>query len=480
LTIPVDPDQPVQLGRGYDTLAGLLRGDAVLSDNQTETVGGGQKTTYSMQSVTSLTDLKARLEVSASGSFGRLWGTADARVEFVGSLNVNRYYTYLLVHCTVENATTLLGSYDVNDDVKAFVGTANPNMNDFYDKWGDTFVASYVSGGEFIGLVEFQTETDEAQASLAAQINVIGGSWSAGSDFKAQMDKLSQTTQTSVSIYMNGSAQSVPSLDQMVDFALAFPDKVNPDKGGKPMLYSIVVMDYDAALPVGKHGPSLDRADDLLEQYGQFDDRLTLAANSLAFIAQYRERFQMSNSEIQSLQDQIASTQTQIDEAVRQLKDNPVNTTDTIPAGLEASIEQIEASIPTARSPLYSGWPIALQADTGQYLCRSGAFGFQITKDAPDESCWLSVTVRNDGEIALQADTARFLSREGAEDVEFTKDVVDQYCWFTPFFNQSGQLALQADSALYLSRMGAQDVQASKGTPDQFCWFTTRANTTTP
>jgi hypothetical protein len=409
-----------------------------------------------------------------------LWGSVDARVSFVGSLNLHRYYTYLLVHCTVENATTLLESYEVDDDVKAYVGTGSPNMNDYYDKWGDTFVASYVSGGEFIGLVEFQTESDEAQATLAAQINAVGGSWSAASDFQAQIEKLSQTTETSVTVYTNGSAGPVPSVDQMVTAARSFPDQVNPDKGGKPMLYSIVVMDYDAALPVGTHGPSLDRADQLLEQYGELSDRLSLAANSLAYVAQYKERFQLSDAEIQDLQNQIKSKQDLIDSAVEQIQAAPVNTTATIPADLEPAIEQIEASVPTSRSPIYTGSQIALQADTQQLLYRSGAFDLQVGKDSPDTSCWFTVTLGADGRIALLADTARYLSRNGPVDVQFIKDLgeLDQYCWFTPYLKGPDQVALQADTGQYLSRMGATGVQAAKSSPDVFCWFTMRANTT--
>jgi hypothetical protein len=368
LTIPVDPARPVRLGRGYDSFTGILRGDAVLAGGQNQkTIGGGQQPTYTIRAVTSAGDLKAWLGVPAAGSFERLWGPVDARAGFVGSLRLHRYRTYLLVHCTVEQATTMLESLDVNDEVKAFVGTDSPDMSRFYDKWGDTFVASYVTGGELIGLVELQTESDEAQASLAAQIDAVGGSWSAASDFRAQIEKLPRSTEASVAVYANGTAGPVASVDQMVAAVRSFPDEVDPAKGGQPRRYSIVVMDYDAALPVGAHGPSLYRADQLLERYGELSERLSLAANSLAYVVQHKERFRLSEAEIRSLQNEIKRKQDLIDSAVSQIRVAPVDTGAAIPDDLESAVEQIEAGVPAPRPPSGSA-----SGGAGAYPRRSG------------------------------------------------------------------------------------------------------------
>jgi hypothetical protein len=185
-------------------------------------------------------------------------------------------------------------------------------------------------------------------------------------------------------------------------------------------------------------------------------------------------------TEVQALQAQMVTLQGRIQAGVAQLEESPMDTSTVIPPDLEPAIEKIEAAIPAGRAPLYSGWPLALQADTGMFLCRWQAFGFEATKASPDESSWFAVGIRGDGAITLQADTARYLSLENTQDLLFDKDVgeVDQDCWFIPTFNGSGQVAFQAANGLYVSRNGAQDFQAYKSALDQYCWLTTRVNTT--
>jgi hypothetical protein len=218
--------------------------------------------------------------------------------------------------------------------------------------------------------VELQTESDAAQGSLAAQLDAGGGSWSAASDFhdfRAQIEKLPRSTEASVAVYANGIAGPVASVDRLVAAVRSFSDEVDPAKGGQPGRYSIVVMDYDAALPVGAHGPSLYRADQLLERYGELSDKLALAANSLAYVSRHKERFRLSEAEVRSLQIEIKRKQDVIDSAVSLIRVAPVDTGAVIPDDLESSVEQIEAGVPAPRPPSGSA-----SGGAGAYPRRSG------------------------------------------------------------------------------------------------------------
>ena len=155
----------VQLGIGYNSFTGETRGFAVEDTNVRSEVLRGQEVLYSIREVENREQLRQHLGVSASASYSGIF-SVSAKAEWSHDTTIDNHYFYLLISVRVKNGAAMLKKYELTKGAKDLLIKSPYNWKAFYAKYGDMFVHSIVSGGEFHALYEFQTHSREDKDNL--------------------------------------------------------------------------------------------------------------------------------------------------------------------------------------------------------------------------------------------------------------------------------------------------------------------------
>lgn len=255
-----DITSSVDLGVGFNSLLNRVGTSSVLKKGviKPSKKDLGQDLKYNKFVSTSVEELQTSIDVSASASVSGIWGKVSGRTEFFQSVGKKRSYTYLTVRTRVLNTEIRMGIEapqisDFTDDVREYLEGKHPR-DAFYRTYGDCYVHSYQTGGDFMAVMEFQTEDQNSQREVKADLNVAANAWgqdiNVSANFKNSIQSASKSSTMRILVYRAGGAEEVPDVDKLVDAARRFPDTVNPDKRGKPVIISVNVNDYAQLFPL--------------------------------------------------------------------------------------------------------------------------------------------------------------------------------------------------------------------------------------
>src|SRR3954469_24189094 len=271
--------QNIQLGMGYNSLLGQTTQPAVIDRAPVQPPGGPQAVQYTLHICSSTEELNQALSVSASASYGsNLFGSVSGRADFARSLSQHRYYLYLAVRCTVINASTYLTDPAASPEFAKLTGDRTIDWKRFYDKFGDSYVSSFQTGGEFIGILRWQTTTRSEQTKVAAEVKGQFTSGSFDAQSSAQLSSLKTSSDYQVFVYRNGSHGGVPAARDMVDTARQFPSTVE-SQDGNATIYGFAVQDYASLVPANL--PSVANRLARLQEYAGWATRAAVSASDV-------------------------------------------------------------------------------------------------------------------------------------------------------------------------------------------------------
>ncbi len=224
-----DDDPNSAIGSGFDTGAGRVCGDCV--ERTDVASAGGDEVYFTIDLVTSRTEMARRLQVSASASIRAAAGTSGSgRARFFQDLSINQYSLYLVVSCIVRKASARMRDVRLKDTFKVLL--ENNKTEEFHRSCGNEFIVGSTIGGEFYAVYEFQTTSSDQREEVEAAVRASGalGSFSAEGDFQLSMRKLTDRYSMTFRTYAYGVPSTVllPSNgNEIVDFARNFPQYVS-------------------------------------------------------------------------------------------------------------------------------------------------------------------------------------------------------------------------------------------------------------
>ena len=247
--IPCRPG--IDVGRGFNTLTGEVRGVAVTGAVGDATTSG-QTVKADAKIVESQEQLMEALDVSVevSGHYGLF--SADGRFGLAQQSSYTSQSTYVVARCTVENAFRSFTLPKVSDEAAQRLRDDGPDA--FKIGYGDCFVQGLRNGGELYAVFQLTSESSSEQKKIAASLSAsvqgvfAGGSVDASvSDFKSSASKLSSL---SVLFYQRAgtgdSISPVTSPDEIMKRLHAFPTIAHDS----PIGYIAQMVDYQVlALP---------------------------------------------------------------------------------------------------------------------------------------------------------------------------------------------------------------------------------------
>lgn len=244
--IGTDPSNTDALiGQGFDTVRASLRGKCLETKPLTTLLGdsanaNGQKVSYYLQSATSLSELRSKLEVHASASFGIGIYSGSGSYNLFQETNIHSLSSFLIVRVKVLNLTETITERLLSGPAKERQG--NPGR--FRDFCGNEALIARQSGGDFLALVRFNSRSVEDKSAVDGAIGGAVGNFVSGSaNFAQSITALSRFSDLTIDILKAGNSSAIPTLEGLRDYALRFPTTVTRT-GGQPWVYNVITADY--------------------------------------------------------------------------------------------------------------------------------------------------------------------------------------------------------------------------------------------
>jgi hypothetical protein len=362
----VPAPEGASLGLGYDSFRCSTRGEPLQKDFEKITLEGnkGQRVDDFVRLVKSTTDLKEALNLGAEASFNG-WGIdAKGSAKWVSENNMNSYCVYLLIRVKVTNPEIIFTPKKLTAKAKKEIGDGSPaELIAFTRGYGDMFISSVQSGGEFNVLYHFHTNSEERKQQITAKLQAAISKWSmkaeASGEFTKAMASISSTVDTRVESYRDGGRGDSPkgTPEDLLAYAVKFPTLVDSELGDS-VAYTVGVQDYQAAA-----GFPLTIDLPFEENYRKFRilaplrDRLMLVAGDIKYAEGLRMLFTFRKPPadvpaIEDIDEQLEALATKIK------KDPTVSPSgfDATVATLTTYVEKWEKAKPVRAVIEYSDW----------------------------------------------------------------------------------------------------------------------------
>jgi hypothetical protein len=214
---------PVQIFQGYDSVVGIGLGTAV--EGTAKSVDARTQTYIEVcESIESLSR-SLQIDQSLSVGFGP-YGSADAKMSFVYNLDVTTTSVTIVCYSRHGLGKETQTSFQLASGIKP--PKKDSDLVKFFQTYGDSFLTSVETGGEYYGVYVFYTQTVEEQKSLVAELHASGISSGASVDSSTQvkLDEFVSTTTTHWEFKQDQSGilnPNMPNRETFVVYAEDFP-----------------------------------------------------------------------------------------------------------------------------------------------------------------------------------------------------------------------------------------------------------------
>jgi hypothetical protein len=210
------------LCQGVNTISGGLLSTAVEGSLPKEATGGA-KSGCSLSVCKSILELKKSLAINGSLSVG--FGPAasvDQKLNFLQELNLTATSLVICVRAYQHQGGKTLNDVKFKNDIDP-----SKDLDDFINAYGDSYVSSITTGGEYIGLYVFYSQNSDKKTELEANLTAKGvfSSATVDTDLKSKLDEFRKEENINCSFkqMLIGTNCELPSESNFVEFALKFP-----------------------------------------------------------------------------------------------------------------------------------------------------------------------------------------------------------------------------------------------------------------
>ncbi len=255
----------------------------------------GQTVEFGLNTITSSRDLSKKLSFDASMSLNavEMFSTASATARLLKNFTVSAHHLYLLVSVVVTHSHEILTTFSLKPEVSLLL--EDKTLDQFRASYGNGFIAGFIRGGCYYGLIEIQTDSLEEKLELAGKIDAQ--SFAAGGaklDAERYLTEAIADKKTQISIFRSGglSESAGVTLEQMLSEASTFPDSVAKN----PSITFAIYRDYDEIPPFSQLSYSLlqehkkyiqciEYLENLYLQYRDYKNTLETLISSSAGVA---------------------------------------------------------------------------------------------------------------------------------------------------------------------------------------------------
>lgn len=288
-----DDQAGMAVGVGYDAVSGNVCGDCVVrSDLEGE---GGEDVYFAVDMVSSREELARFMNISASASLKYAVFSGGGKTRYFAEQKIYKYSLYIVVACVVQHSAKRMRDVELTANAKQLLAIGNTEK--FRQRCGDEFLVGYTSGGEFYGIYEFATKSEDEHRTMSQTLRGSGGygawSGSGSASFEAAIRKLSETLSMTFRMYAYGGQSDDPlphTAGELIDYARKFPQLV---RGTAAKKYVATFHGYDTLeLPDGPNLVDIQDKRDVLEWLGTQRLRYLDVISSVEYVLFNPEQFE--------------------------------------------------------------------------------------------------------------------------------------------------------------------------------------------
>lgn len=202
-------DTAAELGMGYSSLSGQLRGRALgpfKVDARAKVPENA--VSYEFKYIGSSLELARSLNVSAQASFSGISGGASASLNLFRSSSISNTNVYILVRMSVISEVRTIENFSLN--ATALKRLDKRGQAAFATSYGDGFLYSITYGGELYALLEFEASSRAEKESLDVSVSGSMGGFSAKASLSENMDSLLKDRKVRISYAQTGGGSGEP------------------------------------------------------------------------------------------------------------------------------------------------------------------------------------------------------------------------------------------------------------------------------
>ncbi len=317
---PFDGEHGMKPGVGYETIFEDVRGECVDYDG-VETSSNAQEVIYDLKIIEHTQELGVELNVSSAAQVKAAVPDSPAQVSaktnfaLGHSYTLNRYSIFILARVQVRNETTQLKNPRLKEEIRAQLANADKDP-DVVDRLrltcGDSFMSGYTTGGEFFGVMELATDSEEQKTelkrSVEAAISAEGiGEVNTQQSFELKLKNATKNKNLKVWTYQRGGQGAaqvglVDTPELMMERVRQFPDFVKA--GTNDANYTATFKDYftlNVPLPLAYRNQLLS-AQDNLEELAGLQSELIDRRGDIDYILKHPNSFEgLNNAKVAEL-----------------------------------------------------------------------------------------------------------------------------------------------------------------------------------
>lgn len=312
----VSPEQPVQVGSGYNTITETVAGDCMersslttLSDDHSRSGAGSSlknspATAGNQVIITYLEDyrrLAEELGVKASARARFFIFSVSAEAEYANGSDFSKNSSFLIATATMRKETERLKQYRIKEDALALL-RSNPRA--FFRRCGNQFVAGRIKGASFTAVVEIRDTTEATRTAVRGKVGAglsLGGFGAEASveGTKALEQELAQHELHYKVMSVGLPADNPTSIDGFIRTALSLQGTIDESANKREAAIEFVTQSYDIAdnFPGRVNLPSLVTQDQFLERLASFHQETAITLRDLERGLRYPKDRPCANSE---------------------------------------------------------------------------------------------------------------------------------------------------------------------------------------
>lgn len=301
MTTKLPYDESFKLGKGFNSVKGIALGTIFLPGieySDAESGAKGQEVIFNMHRIEDYEQLYKELGVSveASGRYGLF--AASAKFNFAQESNFNSYSVFYLLSVRVRNAVKHINNYQLNPEVIRLLEDGKTEQ--FRKGYGDSYIESFITGGEFFALYEFICTDETTKSQISAELDAkYGAAMLTGVEINAKFTSIvtsaTQKRQLKLTTHQAGGVgvNVVTTPEEMLARAKEFPSIVQGDKG---VAYEVIIQSYETLpLPDGPNYIDIENKKYVLDNYAKDIIKYRQKLAELDYIMQQPEEFEFED-----------------------------------------------------------------------------------------------------------------------------------------------------------------------------------------
>jgi hypothetical protein len=252
--VNVETTAGLEIGRGYDLLAGKPRADCVdrsVVENHPDF--GPNSVAFHSVRIENSGQLDRALGVSASASLSTGYGSGSASASYSTSLSISSYSLNYLVETVVNAKGDSIRDAKLKPQYRVLIVKGDDAALDrFHTICGDGYIGEFVMGGAFQALIQIHTRSKAESESLAATATAAFSMASGSASFSSVVKDIAKNNDVRIwSLERGGGGAVAITPEDIAAKASTLPDLVKKwPTPSQAAIFSYILLLEDPSLPL--------------------------------------------------------------------------------------------------------------------------------------------------------------------------------------------------------------------------------------